>query len=36
MQDKEYYRKTDFVDKVWPAKLALFIIVSTNYVETVK
>ena len=32
----KYYRKSAFADKVWPANLALFIYVSTHYIETVK
>ena len=32
----KYYRKNDFVDKVYPANLTLFAYVSTYYVETVK
>jgi len=31
-----YYLKTYFVEKVWPANLALFVYVSTHYVETLK
>jgi len=32
----KYYRKHIFVENVWLAKSALFIYVSTHYVETVK
>jgi len=32
----KYYRKSIFVENAWPAKLALFIYVSTHCVETVK
>jgi len=33
---QNYYRINEFVENVWPAKLALFIYVSTHCVETVK
>jgi len=32
----KYYRTNGFVEKVWPANLALFIYVLTHYIETVK
>jgi len=30
----KYHRKNDFVEKMWPTNLALFIYVSTHYVKT--
>ena len=32
----KYYRKNVFAENVWPAKLALFVYVSTHCAETVK